>query len=270
MINFDIPMADYRALERLGGSTAHKALTQSPQHALHWMVTEKQSKVADKGTAAHMLILEGREDDIVLIKADDWRTNAAKAARDEAYAAGQTPLLEKEMAGISAMANAVKAYVDQTELAGMWTAGKPEATVTWDDNGVQCKARPDYLTDKFHVSLKTTEASADPATWARRQLSPMGYDFSLRFYHRGLLANDLDVEGRILVIEQKPPFGCSLFALSPGKVAIADAMVEHAIKLWGECIKTGMYPSYTTETAWVEVMPWELADAEAKGYADLV
>jgi hypothetical protein len=98
----------------------------------------------------------------------------------------------------------------------------------------------------------------------------MGYDFSLRFYHRGLLANDLDVEGRILVIEQKPPFGCSLFALSPGKVAIADAMVEHAIKLWGECIKTGMYPSYTTETAWVEVMPWELADAEAKGYADLV
>jgi hypothetical protein len=270
MINHELSMPDYLAINALSSGAAFRAVTQSPLHARHYQLTNsKNSSVADIGTIAHRILLEGHENDIVLIDADDWRTKDAKAARDTAYLEGKTPLLAKEIPHIRAMVDSARAFIDTSEIADIWESGNPEVTVDWEEKGVLCKARPDFLSADWHVSVKTTRASAAPASWARRMLSPMGYDVGLMFYRRGLLANGIDVNHRILVIEQTEPYGCSLIALEPNKAAIANALIDQAIKIWAECQKMGVYPGYSRETFFAEATPWELAEAEAREYEEL-
>jgi hypothetical protein len=162
------------------------------------------------------------------------------------------------------MVNAAKMFIAQSEIADVFGTGHPEVSVTWDESGTTCKARPDYLAPGWHISLKTTAASADPSGWSRRQLASMGYDFSLAFYDRGLKAHSLKVQHRLLVIEQNPPYGCCLVALDAMRREVCEKMVEQAIRLWKSCEKDEYWPAYSTETHWAEMAPWELADAEER------
>lgn len=269
-IQHGLSMSDYLALDALGSSVAFEVINRSPFHAKYKKTSGALwAKAADKGVIAHQLLLENSEDGIVLVEAADWRTKAAREARDQAYAEGKTPILAHEIAEIRRMVKSAQTCVEQTELAGVFGTGQAEVTIDWEDNGTLCKARPDYLAKDFHISLKTTMASAEPSTWCRRQLGPSGYDFQLAFYDRGLKANDLKVEHRILVIEQQPPYGCAVIALGSDKRTIAEVRVDQAIKLWAECLENATFPGYTNETYLAEATPWEISDAEDEGLLSL-
>lgn len=264
-VQFGISMADYLSLDGLSSGVARETIAKSPFHAKYLKYgRDMWSKPATAGTIAHQLLLEGNEDGIVLVDAADWRTNAAKEARNAALADGKNPILIHQIEDIRRMVNAARVAIDQSELAGIFGSGQPEVTVDWEDNGIVCKARPDYLTKDWHISVKTTEASAEPVSWVRRQMNPNGYDFGLAFYKRGLEKNDIRVEHRLLVIEQNPPFGVSILALTASKWAIADALVDEAIKTWAKCLETATFPGYANKTHWAEATPWELAEAEER------
>jgi hypothetical protein len=263
MIYHDMPMLDYMKLRGFSNSVAWRVISQSPHHARYSQTAaSKHSDTAAIGTIADMLLLEGNEDGLTLIDADSWRKADTKAQRDAAYAEGKTPLLKKDIEPIREMVSSARRFVENSEIKGVFDSGHAQVTLDWDDGGLRCKIRPDYLTDKWHISLKTTDASAKPDSWIRRQLSPMGYGFGVSFYERGLLANNIDVQHRLLVIEQNPPFACSLVAIAPSKKAIEDARVERAIAIWRKCKELGKYPSYSTQTHYAEASPWELADHE--------
>jgi len=268
MIKYNIPMADYLAMPALSSGVAFRAITQSPLHAKYCQIApDENCSAADKGTVAHRMLLENSEDGIVLIEADDWRTKAAKEMRDAAYAEGKIPLLYKQIGGIRAMVKAARSFVENSEIAGIFGKGNAEVTIDWNEGDLLCKARPDYLSDRFHISLKTTMASADPSSFVRRQLGPSGYDFAIEFYKRGLIANDRgNVQHRLLVVEQNPPYGCCLIGLDRSKIEMCGRMVDQAIRLWRECQKTGFYPGYSTETHFAEAKPWELAEVEERAY----
>jgi hypothetical protein len=86
---------------------------------------------------------------------------------------GKTPLLAGQKGDCERMLNTVREQLAGTELAEIFGTGHAEVTVEWTDNGIACKARPDYLTDNFHISLKTTTAaSAEPSSFNRRVLTP--------------------------------------------------------------------------------------------------
>jgi hypothetical protein len=263
-IRYGIPMGEYLSIDALSGSMAFEALTRSPFHAKHSRLTKEWAKGASIGTVAHQLLLEDSEDGIVLVDAKDWRTKAAQEARDAACAEGKTPILADQMTEIRRLVDAVRRQIANTEIGRVFGTGKAEVTVEWNDNGVACKARPDYLTDDFHISVKTTTASAEPSSFNRRMISSNGYDFSLAFYDRGLRKNGIEVEHRLLVIEQNPPYGVSVIALAPNKKVIAEMMADRAIKVWKECLETNHFPGYSTETFMAEATPWELADAEER------
>lgn len=264
----EVPMGDYLAIDALSSNVAYKALTLSPAHALHYKTTERNHKDADRGQIIHQLFLEGHEENLVAIDAPDWRTNAAKEARDEAYKANKFPVLAKEVAGLRESVKRARDFVETTELKGIFGNGMPEAVLEWDEDGMPCKIRPDYLYagrdgHGYHVSLKTTSASADPNTWATRQMRT-GYDFGLMFYHRGLKANGFDVEQRFLVLEQTAPFGAVVFALDPAKAALAEMQVDRALKVWRQCLETNSFPGYSNQTHWVQAKPWEIAEEEER------
>src|SRR2546428_856296 len=114
----------------------HTIATQSPAHAWighpklnpQWSVDDGASSRADLGSAAHDVILLGVEHTrVVVVTADNWRTNAAKEARDAARAAGKIPILEKFADSIHAMNASVRETLARAEIS--WTS--TEQTLLW-------------------------------------------------------------------------------------------------------------------------------------------
>lgn len=261
-------MSEYLALDALSSGVCHTLLTESPFHARFSQENPRPpSSVSDMGIAIHDALLEG-VDRIVAIEAEDWRTKIAKEARDAARAAGNIPMLARKVGQVTEAIEAVKAFVAKSEIAGCFDEGQAEGVIQWDDDGVACKARPDWTSPKFHVSLKTTDGSANPDSWIRRQLGPMGYDTSLLFYERGFLSIGLQVEHRILLVEQNKPYGCCVIGLAPSRREYAASRVARALSIWRECQKSGKWPAYPAQTCFAEAMPYELAAEEERELSD--
>ena len=260
-----ISMSDYLALKALSAGVCHTILTQSPYHAKYapW---EEASAEMDVGTAIHSALLEG-VDNIAAIEAEDWRTKAAREARDAARAENKIPMLARNVAKVQAAVSAAKAYIDDSEIAGVFEDGVPEQTIIWNEGSVICKARPDWLAANHTLMLhvKTTAGSAEPGAWIRNQLGPMGYDLTAMFYERGLSAGSsrrADLVSVFLIIEQNEPHGCSLVGLSPAMQDLASRKVDRAIRIWQQCEASGKYPCYPSRIAYAEPMNWQIQQEE--------
>ena len=211
-----------------------------------------------KGTATNLLEVDNKRDPsrVVIVAADSWRTKAAQAARDDARAAGRLPILAHKMEQVDAMVEAARVAIAASELADVFTAGKPEQTLLWEDEGIWCRARPDWLSDDHRVLVdyKTTAASAEPATWGRGSLLSMGYDLQAAMALRGisLVAQPRDATFVFLVQETEPPHAVSLIALSPAFQDFADRRLAVARAQWRDCLAKNEWPSYPLRIAWAE------------------
>lgn len=257
----------------LSASIANILLRQSPlhAHAAHPKLGGfpcEESETFDLGTAAHALILEGSEDRYVVVEANDWRTNAAKDKRDEARTAGKTPLLLKQVENVRNMARRVRSNLAQfKELPQPLAHGTPEQTLVWQDHGVWCKARVDWLHHDLMCidDLKTGAVSAKPDAWTRTMYG-RGGDIQAAFYLRGLIAVGGDTFGpghdpifRWLVVENSYPYATSVISLSPEGLAHASDQVEQAIQLWARCLARDSWPGYPTRTCYVDPPAWSLS-----------
>lgn len=272
-IYHDLPMAAYLAdpapAPSLSSGCAHTLLTASPFHA--WCGHPKnprrlprdESAGMDVGSIAHAMLLENTEENVVEIDAPDFKTKAAREARDAARAEGKHPILAHRLSGVRALVTAARNYLERSDLAGILEdGGMSEATMLWQDDGVWCRARPDWLSGDKSVLLhvKTTGGSAQPAAWIRAQLLNSGYDTAAAHYERG--AHILGMAGAqsiFLVIEQDPPHGCSLVGLTPALRDFANQKVERALSIWRRCLQTGFWPCYPTAIAYAEPPAWAVA-----------
>lgn len=259
-----IGMDQYLQIRALSSGMIHTLMTQSPAHALHQQLADidEPSSASDFGTAVHDAVLEGT-DRIVSIDAPDWRTKAAKEARDFARLEGKIPLLAHKVEAVMAAAMEARAFVERSEFAGLLDDGESEVTLVWDD-GSLCKARPDRISHALKVvcHLKTTEGSVAPGAFGRT-VDNMGYDLALAFYERGAAACGLqDYRHVILAVEQNAPYGCAFYALAPDMAALAASRVELGIRTWRHCAATNIWPSYDTRVYYLEAKPWQITEHE--------
>jgi hypothetical protein len=242
-----IPSEEYHSGEagppRLSASVAHILCTASPKHA--W--------------TAHPILLEG-DDVTYVIHADDWRTKVAKEEREYARSLGKIPLLARNRDEVAAMVDAVREQLDAHEAdPPIFAAGKPEQSLLWEDHGVLCKARLDWLRDDGRTidDLKTTWRSAEPGAYSRA-LYGTGGDIQAAMYLRGLRAiADVAAEFRWVVVETSPPYALSVITPAPDVLAVGDSKVEWAMAKWRECIETDSWPAYPARVATAELPPWE-------------
>lgn len=261
--------ADPAMRASLSNSIAQILVDQSPAHA--WLQhprlnpnyqAESNSKF-DMGSAAHVMLLERRDDCIVRVNADDWRTKAAREARDTAQACGQYAVLERQYADIEMMVKAARDFVNDTELKGILESGEAEQTVIWEEGNIWCRIRPDLLSADRRVVLdyKTTP-SANPEAFIM-QIGRMAYDLQAEFYTRGIEdLTGLEPTFVFLCQETSPPYACSLVALSATYRKVGQAKVVRAMQLWSECMTTGAWYSYSNKIAYAEPKPWDLIRAE--------
>ena len=260
-----IPAAIYHAdpcvEPSLSASIAKKLCLASPLHAWHAhprlnpAAIEENGEHFDIGTAAHALLLEGATD-LVIIDAKDYRTNAAKEARDAAYQAGKTPLLATRWADVQAMVACARAQLAAHTDGGadMFLEGKPEQTLIWKEADVWCRARLDWLRPGAIDDYKTVpQSSANPDTWSR-SLFFAGYDLQAAWYLRGLKAiTGFDATFRFAVQEPYPPYALAVVGLGPDAMTLAEKKCLYALEVWRASLATNEWPGYPRRTAWASL-----------------
>lgn len=269
-----IPAAEYHAdpceSPSLSTGTIKIMRAKSPKHA--WAAHpknparrefEKEDKF-DLGTAAHAVLLEGDTSRIVSVVADDWRTNAAKAKRDEARAAGKVALLERQHESVLKMVEAAFKYIVTSEIADDWRAAASEQSVLWrdDETGIWLRARPDRLSNDHIVCIdyKTTE-DASPSAFVRT-IAALDYHVQDALYRRSQRALGVP-EPKFVFLAQEThwPYECALYGCDPAMQAAGNATVEWAMRTWARCLATGEWPGYGPRVRLAEPPAWLMAES---------
>lgn len=248
----------------LSASIAHILCSSSPAHArmahprLNPDYRSREAAHFDLGTAAHALLLEGREA-VEVVDADDWRTKAAKEARDEARAAGRVPLLAAQWDEVQAMVDAAAAQLVEMIAEPLFVAGKPEQPIAWQEDGVYCRSLIDWLHDDYRTidDYKTTSRSANPEQWTRSLFS-FGGDIQAAFYRRGIRAvTGVEPEFRFVVQETYPPYALSVIGVGPDVLLMADRKIDYALAVWKRCLEDDHWPGYPQRVCYAELPAWE-------------
>lgn len=200
----------------------------------------------DFGHAAHQLVL-GVGPDLHVVDAEDYRTKAAKAERDEAYARGAVPLLLHEFDTVQAMARALRAHPRAAEVFA--EGGAAESSLFWVDQetGVRCRARLDWLSDRI-VDYKTT-TDVSPAAISRT-VDKFGYHLQADFYLSG--AVELDVVAPdapfLFVFQAKtPPYLVTVVELDETALRIGHERNRLARQIYRDCTESGVWPAYSDD-----------------------
>jgi len=208
------------------------------------------------------VLLEGAQKRLGIVEADDWRKKEAKETREALRAQGKIPLLARQAAQVLAMAEAARAYVAQSELAGIFERGRPEVSLRWREGDVRCKGRLDWLTDDdtLIVDYKST-GNAEPTAFGERLAPIMGYDLQAAFYLRGVSVALGKPRPRFvwLVQEIEPPYICSLVAMSPQMEEYAERKRGMAVAMWQSCMQRNTWHGYPQRIAYVDLPAYQAA-----------
>lgn len=214
---------------------------------------------ADRGTAAHASLFGGKE--IQAIPADDFRTNAAREARDRARAAGRVPLLARDADAILAMAGPARerfaalhgqAYL--CEQSALWTEGEGWRRARIDSLSIDRSLIVDY---------KTTEGAVDALSCERR-IADMGLQIQAAAYVDAVETLQPELRGRVRFVfqwqEQKAPYALSPpIEMSEAFMSLGRAQWIAAGRLWNLALKHGAFPGYSPHTHLACPPPWELS-----------
>jgi hypothetical protein len=222
----------------------------------------------DVGTAAHALFLQG-EITAVHIPFDSYRTNAAKELREMALADHKIPLKTKQFDAAMRVVDALEAFRARTSL---FTDGKPEQTVIWNEGNHWGRCRIDWLPNDPAaplLDLKTTGNLATPGGWGRTCFQ-FGADMQAAMYPRGVeFVRGEAPDGMLFIVaETKPPYAIRVFGLDPVAVEVGEAKAAAARAVWVQCMAehrrrvefgqpaAAAWPGYPPETEWIFPPPW--------------
>lgn len=250
----------------LSQSIAKIIIEKSPRHAMieHPRLmpvsiddeAEKYVKSQAIGNAAHKLIL-GRGKEIEIIKANDFRSNAAKDAREDAEAAGREVILEKHMTDAEQMVAAAWSQLQTHQASNAFTNGKAEVALIWEEDGIWFRCLIDWLHDDMLVvdDYKTGAVSVSPHGLGMRMVD-QGWDIQGAMIERGLNVLDPDRAGRrkfrFIAQENAAPYAISVAQLTETALTWGRSKLQYAVDVWRECITTGVWPAYPNEIVFPE------------------
>lgn len=264
----DVYHRDFCPEPSLTQSTAHTLVTRSPMHA--WLQHPRYgasrratTKELDRGTLVHCILLNAGRD-IVHVTADDWRTKAAREARDNARAEGKLAVLQRELDRAQEAARHIEhQLVDfglrldgQSEVAAVWKEPADDGTEVW------CRAMLDHWLESRAVviDLKTT-ADAHPLACARSMVS-FGYDIQAHAYTRAVEAALPQLAGRVRFIdvfcEVEPPYMVTPVIPAGSMRELGERRWRRAVNAWAECQRNDRWPGYTEDVVSIEAPQWAL------------
>ena len=257
-IYFNVPVADYFQdacpVPSLTQSIAKVLLDRSASHA--WQahprlnpnfVRDDPTKF-DLGNLAHALLI-GRGKSIAVIDADDWRTKAAKEAREAAAAEGKLGVLRHQYDRAAAMVERAREQLDAAGMSDAFRDGDGEVVIAWTLGAEWARSMIDWLSpDRRTVfDYKTTSASAAPHKLGAK-MADDGWCLQAAFHSAGLDTLDPDNAGRrrhiFVCQEAEEPFALSIAELSEPALTIGRKQAAAAAGIWARCMASGKWPGY--------------------------
>ncbi len=257
-------------------SSLIKKLERSPRHA--WLSSPrlnpnfmpKNKREFDIGKAGHALLLERDATSIVKIGHESYHKLDARRQRDDAYAADRIPLLIDQLRAVREMVSNVRPQLNShQDSRDALTDGLPELTLTWEEAGIWCRCRPDWLhDDRVCIDDYKTMANAHPEA-AERHLFQIGSDIQAAWYMRGLrqLGLTRNPQFRFICQEKEPPYALSVMEFAPAAIELAERRIETAIETWRWCLKDNTWPGYAARTYFISPPVWrekQQMDAEIR------
>lgn len=263
MLSADVPERDYHAETfwsgppLLSASAAWTLLTQSPEHAAlaHPKLGgagSESSRAQDEGSVLHALLL-GSGPAVHVVRADSFRTKAAREERDAAQAAGDIPLLEGDHERLLKAAEKIRSRLRD---AGLVLDGASEVTAVWGAGPVMARGRMDHVlstsaagmdleADEARVVIVDLKTTAQPVSGRAK----LGADLVRRGAHVQAFAymqaiQTLRPRWKIddfvwVVAEREPPYG--LMVARPGEdmQQLGLEAWERAVGAWDRGLRLG-------------------------------
>lgn len=226
----DMLAADYHKIEALSASGA-KQLLKTPAHYLSGKTFRQPTKAMILGTAVHTLVLEPEkfDDEIIVSPKFDMRTKFGKQAREEFEEAskGKLVLDEYEFDKARGISDSLRSHPFFKEHV---KGGKAETTMLWEQYGVQCKARVDYVANDVIYDVKTCQ-DASPNGFAK-QIANFQYHVQAAHYLIGLnKLREVPLETHrfvFLAVESSPPYACGIYTITAEGLTLGAALMKRA------------------------------------------
>lgn len=270
--------AEYE-IPSLSGSLAKYMILDTPRHAwyncarLNKSFKPKHKSIWDRGSAAHSLLLDSREE-IAVLDFKDRRTNAYKDAENVAREAGKIPMLSKDYDELIEMHGQALSQLDALECGNPFAVGSPEVVIRWKEEfsihgkvyTIWCRAKMDWLNPEIEnlYDVKTSEGSMNPKTWMKWRMWDQGAPYQSAMYRRGIRRLSYlgklkmhDPDFLFLLVESKPPFCMSLVntpsdLMPPHSTKTADQILLEAMVKWDQCREENNWPGYETSVVVAE------------------
>lgn len=263
---YDIPELEYHADPVKGGSfssTMAKQILKSPAHLRSYLDSPRVEKPEfDFGHVVHAGVL-GVGLEVEVLNFPDYRTKAAREARDECYERGAVPMLERDYAPARAAIDAVRAHpVAGPLFAGGGTAESSAFGVD-PTTGLWLRGRFDWTTpNRVLVDLKTTRDGA-PRVFARSALD-LGYGVQDAFYrHVYELATGQPARGFVFVtVESTAPHLVDVHQGDEEWQGLGTAKMRRAIDRYKRALDTGEWPGRPPIINTLSPAPWALREED--------
>ena len=250
----------------LSSTLARLMIERSPRHA--WTASARlnpehvarNSTAFDIGRAAHSMLL-GHGADVAVVHADDWTTKSARQDRDEARAAGMTPMLIGQYEVLDTMVQIARGRLRQFGIA--IDPARAELAAYAEVDAVWCRALIDYAPADPRlplIDIKTCEDASPEA--CVRSVASYGYDVQAAHYLATWEAATSERRGfRFVFIEKSPPHEVSVVDLHAGDddadwMLTAHDKAREARLLWGDCLRSGQWPGYPSQVAVIGAPAW--------------
>jgi hypothetical protein len=242
-------------------------IARSPLH--YWARYLDPNRVAPEaspqmrlGTALHTHVLELSrwDEEIAVAPAMDRRTKAGKEAwqafQDDA--AGKTVISSDDADQVLAMGRAVMRHPAAAMLLGL--PGKAETTHMWTDaaTGLECKCRPDWLTDDGTIvaDLKTTK-DASPRGF-RRSIGDYRYHLQAAWYLHGLeqATGKRPDQFIFICVESTAPYACAVYAADAEMIERGHDQAMGDLAKLAVCKAADHWPSYSDQIEKLSLPGW--------------
>ena len=264
--------ADYHRHPAIGKSHLD-AVAKSPLH--YWAKYRDPQRRPDVPTAAmqlgsalHCLVLEPLRFAAEYVKAPDVdrRTKDGKARWAELEAAGANLLSAADWDLCHGMADGIRSHMAAARLMGRF--GVPEVSLFWTDaqTELECKCRPDYLTDDgWIVDVKTTE-DASPQAFAKSAWT-YRYHVQAGWYLRGVSQSGMTPRGFIFIaVEKKPPHAVAVYLADDVMVKAGLDEADRCLARIAESIETEHWPGYGHDVQVLSLPSWAIKDSGVSAY----
>lgn len=246
--------SQYHELPRLSASGA-KVLLKSPAR-YRWERDHppKPTAAMEFGTMLHCLALEPEKFGALyaLAPAVDRRTKDGKAAAEQ-WAAdnqGKTAVSGDDWDRVHRMADAIEMWGASDLMVG----GEAEKPVLWERDGVQLKAKLDYLAPDRIIDLKTT--SADDEDSLVRAAWQYGYHISAAAYQEAAeVATGKRLPKTFVFVSNAPPHDVVILEASEEFLARGRALWNKAVNLYSCCLHFDDWPGMDQTFAGKQLNP---------------